>query len=218
VSGSPQRQSLDFIVVPPLARVSRSSKEICVASARILTCPRLRGYLRANVAPGRKTTDLPGTNGPSQSKEGNASQDWIGTADGDAPVTPAALRIDIVILACAVSAGIHGAVVEDHFREGTGAGIGFVAATVLLSAVALTLTRKPSQVVFVTAAATLIGLIASYGLAVTIGVPFLHPDVEAVDGLALFTKAVEGVGAVAAASLVRRPSFIPLTQPKGTLT
>jgi hypothetical protein len=132
---------------------------------------------------------LRGTNGPSQSKEGNASQDWIGTADGDAPVTPAALRIDIVILACAVSAGIHGALVEDHFR-----------------------------VVFVTAAATLIGLIASYGLAVTIGVPFLHPDVEAVDGLALFTKAVEGVGAVAAASLVRRPSFIPLTQPKGTLT
>ena len=63
-----------------------------------------------------------------------------------------------------------------------------------------------------------IGLIASYGLAITTGVPVLHPVVEAVDGLALFTKAVEGIGAVAAASLVRRPSFTLLTQPKGTLT
>ena len=134
------------------------------------------------------------------------------TVKGAGPMTPAALRIDIVILACAVSAGVHGALVEDHFKEGTGAGIGFVAATALLSAVAFMLTRKPSPVAFVAAAATLIGLIASYGLAITTGVPFLHPDVEAVDGLALFTKAVEAIGAIAAASLVRRPSFSPLNQ------
>ena len=133
-------------------------------------------------------------------------------------MTSAAGRINIVILACAISAGIHGALVEEHFREGTGAGIGFVAATALLVAVALTLTRKPSQAAFVAAAAISIGLIASYGLAITTGVPLLHPDVEAVDGLALFTKVVEGIGAVAAATLVRRPSFSPLTQPKGTVT
>ena len=151
-------------------------------------------------------------------KGGRCLISWIRTADGDGAMTFAELRIDIVILACAVSAGIHGALVEDHFREGTGAGIGFVIATVLLAAVALALTRKPSQVAFVATAAIFIGLIASYGLAISTGVPVLHPDVEAVDGLALFTKAVEGVGAVAAASLVRRPSFTPLTQPKGTLT
>jgi CHASE2 domain-containing sensor protein len=133
-------------------------------------------------------------------------------------MAPAAVRIDVVILACAVSAGIHGALAEDHFREGAGAGVGFVVATVLLAAVALTLTRTPSQFAFVAAGVTSIGLIASYGLAITTGVPVLHPDVETVDGLALFTKAVEGIGAVAAASLVRRPSFIPVTQPRGTLT
>ena len=133
-------------------------------------------------------------------------------------MTFAELRIDVVILACAVSAGIHGALVEDHFREGTGAGIGFVVATVLLAAVALTLTRKPPQLAFVAAAVILIGLIASYGLAISTGVPVLHPDVEAVDGLALFTKAVEVIGAVAAASLVRRRSLTPITQPKGPLT
>jgi hypothetical protein len=60
-------------------------------------------------------------------------------------------------------------------------------------------------------------LIASYALVVRTGVPVLHPDVEAVDGLALFTKAIEGVGLVTGARLVRRPSIVGV-QPKGTLT
>jgi hypothetical protein len=126
------------------------------------------------------------------------------------------VRINIVILTCAVSAGIHGALVEDHFREGAGAGIGFAVATVLLAAVALMLTRRPSQFALFAAAAILTGLIAAYGFAITTGVPVLHPEVETVDGLALFTKAVEGLGAVAAMSLVRPKSFVSLTQPKGT--
>lgn len=129
---------------------------------------------------------------------------------------PHDLRINIVILTCAVSAGIHGALVEDHFREGIGAGVGFVVATVLLAAVVLALTRRPSQPAIFAAAAISLGLIASYVLAITTGVPVLHPEVEAVDGLALFTKVVEGVGAVAAMSLMRRKSFAPLLQPKGT--
>ena len=90
-------------------------------------------------------------------------------------MTSAELRIDIVILACAVSAGIHGALVEDHFREGIGAGLGFVGATVLLAAASLALTRKPSQVVLVATAALFIGLIAGYGFAISTGVPVLHP-------------------------------------------
>jgi hypothetical protein len=39
-----------------------------------------------------------------------------------------------------------------------------------------------------------------------------------VDELALFTKAIEIAGLVAAASLVRRPSLASLPQPRGTLT
>ncbi len=38
----------------------------------------------------------------------------------------------------------------------------------------------------------------------TTGLPLLHPDPEAIDGLALFTKAVELVGLVAAMHLLRR--------------
>jgi hypothetical protein len=133
-------------------------------------------------------------------------------------MTFAELRVDIVILVCAISAGVHGALVKDHFQEGTGAGVGFVVATVLLAAVAIILTHHRSQRVVVGAAVILAGLIVSYMLVITTGVPVLHPDVEAVNGLALFSKTIEVLGLLAASSLIRRPSFSTLTQPKGTLT
>jgi hypothetical protein len=122
-------------------------------------------------------------------------------------VTLADLRIDVLILVCAVSAGIHGALVPEHFEEGTGAGLGFVAATVLLAVLAVALTRAPTQFTQLATAAVLAGLVASYAIVITTGLPVLHPDVEAVDGLALFTKAIEGLGLALAA--------VPLAQPKG---
>jgi hypothetical protein len=129
------------------------------------------------------------------------------------------LRTDLVILTCAISAGIHGALVPDHFTEGTGAGLGFVAATLLLAVLAVVLTRKPTPLALVSTAAVFVGLIASYVLVITTGLPVLHPEQEPVDALALFTKAVEAIGLVLAASLLRRPSLaITVTQPKGTLT
>jgi hypothetical protein len=132
-------------------------------------------------------------------------------------VTFAGLRTDVVILTCAISAGIHGALVADHFEEGTGAGLGFAAATVLLALLAVVLTRRPTQPALLAAAAVLAGLITSYALAITTGFPVLHPEPEAVDALALFTKGIETLGLVLAASLLRRPSLaFTLTQPKGT--
>jgi hypothetical protein len=123
---------------------------------------------------------------------------------------------DIVILACAISAGIHGALVPVHFDEGTGAGLGFVAATVLLTAVAAALTLRPaSPLALACAVAVLLGLLASYLLAVTSGLPILHPDPEPVDGLALATKTVEAVGLLAAATLLGRPWVaITLSRPE----
>jgi hypothetical protein len=133
-------------------------------------------------------------------------------------MTITGLRTDIIIVTCAVSAGIHAALAPDHFKEGTGAGVGFVVATVLLALLAVVLTQNSSQVALVATAAVFAGLIVSYALVITTGVPLLHPDVEAVDGLALFTKAVEAIGLVTAASLVRRPSLLTLQQLKGTST
>jgi len=134
-------------------------------------------------------------------------------------VRPVALRTDLVILTCAISAGIHAALVPDHFHEGTGAGLCFAVATVLLAFLAVVLTRKRTQLALAATTAVFAGLIGSYALVLTTGFPVLHPEPEAVDGLALFTKAIEAIGFVLAASLLRRQSLaITLTQPKGTLT
>jgi hypothetical protein len=129
------------------------------------------------------------------------------------------LRRDIVILACAISAGIHGALVPDHFAEGTGAGLGFAAATVLLATLVVALTlRSASALALAGAAAVLAGLLASYLFAVTTGLPVLHPQPEPVDGLALATKAIETVGLLAATILLWLPSVaVTLPPPKGNL-
>jgi hypothetical protein len=126
------------------------------------------------------------------------------------------LARDLLIVACAVSAGIHAALVPEHLEEGRPAGVAFAVSAALLAAAAVGLTRRMSPALLGATAALLVGLILSYLLAVTTGVPVLHPAVEPVDGLALFTKAVELVGVVAAVALLE-PAPILAGRPKGTL-
>lgn len=129
------------------------------------------------------------------------------------------LGSDHVILTCAISAGIHGALVPAHFEEGTGPGLGFAAATLALTGVVAWLSRRPaSRLALAAAAATLSGLLASYALAITTGVPVLHPHPEPVDGFALAAKTIEAVGLLAATSLLRRGVPITFPRPKGALT
>ena len=133
-------------------------------------------------------------------------------------MTPAELRSDVLVIACAISAGIHGALTPSHFDEGIGAGLGFAVATVGLTGIVVGLSRRPgSMLALAAAAATLAGLLASYGLSITTGVPVLHPHPEPVDSLALATKAIEVVGLLAATSLLRRRVAI-IHSPKGALT
>ena len=88
---------------------------------------------------------------------------------------------------------------------------------VLLGALAVALTRSSRPLLFATAASVFVGLIASYALAITTGVPFLHPHPEPVEGLAVFTKTVELVGLLAAVALL--PRHHPATiQTKGITT
>jgi hypothetical protein len=126
------------------------------------------------------------------------------------------LARDLLIVACAVSAGIHAALVPKHLEEGRPAGVAFAISAALLAAAAVGLTRHLSPAQLGATAALLVGLILSYLLAVTTGVPVLHPTVEPVEGLALFTKAVELVGVVAAVALLE-PAPILAGRPKGTL-
>ena len=110
-----------------------------------------------------------------------------------------------MIVACAISAGIHAALTPEHFRESTGAGVGFLCAAVILAAVALALTRRPGSALLVgVAAATFAGLLGTYALAATTGLPLLHPDPEPVTGLALVTKAFEAGGLIMATAVVVR--------------
>ena len=132
----------------------------------------------------------------------------------------AELKGDVVILACAISAGIHGALVPGHFDEGTGAGLGFVAATVALAGLVVWLTWRPANPSALAAAAVTSSPDCSQAtrLPSTTGLPVLHPDPEPVDGLALATKAIEAAGLLAATSLLWRHVAATLPQPKGTLT
>ena len=130
------------------------------------------------------------------------------------------LRRDVVILSCAVSAGIHGALAPAHFAEGAGAGLGFVASTILLAGLAAFLTVRPaSSLPLAGAAIAFTGLLAAYALATTTGLPVLHPRPEPVDGLALATKAFEVVGLATALNLLwQRPATFLTPQPKGQRT
>ena len=128
---------------------------------------------------------------------------------------------DVLVVACAVSAGIHAALVDDHFAERTGPGLGFAVAAVLLVAIVVGLTNRTTGTLALAAAGVVLaGLVASYVLATTTGLPLLHPDPEPVDGLALATKAIETVGLLGALHLVwrDRPSVALVRRPKGRTT
>jgi hypothetical protein len=120
---------------------------------------------------------------------------------------------DALVVACAVSAGVHAALTPEHLREEPAAGVGFLLSTVLLAALLVALTLRPaSRAAVVAAGAVLAGLLVAYAFAVTTGVPVLHPDTEPADGLGLATKAVELVGLLAAVRLA------PPARPAGRLT
>lgn len=119
-------------------------------------------------------------------------------------ISAAAFEGDVLIVTCAISAGIHAALTPEHFAEGTGAGAGFLVATVLLGGLAVALTRRPSAMALAGAIVVLSGLLASYAFATTTGLPLLQSGAEPVDNLALATKATEAVGLLAAAHLLWR--------------
>ena len=136
-------------------------------------------------------------------------------------MAPAGLERDLLILACAISAGVHGALTPTHWNEGTAAGAGFLAATLLLAGLATVLTWQAHRTALLLTGLTLAGLVGSYVLAVTSGLPVLHPQPEPADGLGLATKLVEAAGLALALDLLRRGrsalSAAPL-RPKGTTT
>ena len=93
---------------------------------------------------------------------------------------------DVLILACAVSAGVHAALAPEHAT--------FVPAALALGVLAVGLARSPAPL-FVD------GAIVAYAFAATTGIPLVHPESEPVTGLAVATKAIEALGVLAAFQL-----------------
>jgi hypothetical protein len=136
-------------------------------------------------------------------------------------ITRAVVERDLAIVACATSAGIHAALVPGHFAEATGAGLGFLGSAIVLAGLVVALTLRPSPPVLAGTIVVLAGLIGSYALAITSGLPLLHPEPEPAGGLAVTTKVVEAAGLLAAMHLLSRDRSafaLTLPRPKGTLT
>ena len=119
-------------------------------------------------------------------------------------IAAGAVERDVVVVSCAVSAGIHAALAPEHLADGQAAGLGFLGSGAILAAVAVAVTYRPSSAAFAATAALLAGLVVSYGLAVTSGLALVHPEPEPIGALAVATKAIEIAGLLAACRLLLR--------------
>jgi hypothetical protein len=114
------------------------------------------------------------------------------------------MKRNLLLVAVAISAGVHAGLAPSHLREEPLLGIGFVAATLLLAVTAVGLARRSdSRRPTVAGAAVLAALIAGYAATRTVGLPGLER--ESWDSLGLATNAVEILGVAAAIHLIRNP-------------
>jgi hypothetical protein len=104
-------------------------------------------------------------------------------------------RRDGLIVCCAISAGVHAALVPEHLRESAVTGAGFIVATAALAVVIVGLTARPeSRAVTSFGVIVLLALLMSYGVAASSGIPVLHPEVDPVDRVAALSKGAELLG------------------------
>jgi ABC-type Fe3+-siderophore transport system permease subunit len=108
----------------------------------------------------------------------------------------------VVALVAASSAGVHAALVPDHFHEGNLIGAAFVLSALLLAAVAaLVALSRPSRLTWASAAVVLAGVAVGYVLSRSTGIPVLLADREQLDPLGLITTGAETIAALAATVL-----------------
>ena len=109
---------------------------------------------------------------------------------------------ELVLAACAISAGAHAALVPSHMDHDPRLGLAFVVAVGVLLTVGAAVVLSPDTARAAQAAALVFAaLIASYAAATTVGLPLVSVEPEPVDGVALVTKLVESVGLVFALKL-----------------
>jgi hypothetical protein len=120
------------------------------------------------------------------------------------PIVSTTLSRNVVLVACAASAGVHGGLVPSHLVESLWLGTAFAASVGLLLALIVSLWRAgdPRRSA-APAAAALAALVLAYSLSRTVGLPPLEEDVEPVDAIGLLTQGVQAAGLIAALHLCR---------------
>jgi hypothetical protein len=107
-----------------------------------------------------------------------------------------------VVLAAAVSAGIHAGLVPEHLGEMPLLGVSFIVAVLALLAIAAAVASRPeAQLPASLAALFFAGLILAYVASRTTGLPVLEPEPEPVEAIGIVTVAVQLVGLLAALCL-----------------
>lgn len=126
-----------------------------------------------------------------------------------------------VAACCAASAGVHAALVPEHFDENALLGGGFAVAAVLLFASTLAFSGEgaTSPLAAPATALLLVALIVVYALSRTVGLSLIGAEVEAVDGIGVATQVVQTVALAAAIALTNPASALTaLARGKATRT
>ena len=117
---------------------------------------------------------------------------------------PVALTAILVVLAAAVSAGIHAGFVPEHLGEMPLLGVSFILAVLVLLAIGAAVAVRPEAQLPASLAAFLFaGLILAYVASRTNGLPVLEPAPERVDAIGIVTVTVQLIGVFAALWLTR---------------
>jgi hypothetical protein len=115
--------------------------------------------------------------------------------------------VEGLLIACALSAGVHIALAPEHLSESALLGLSFIAAAVLLLALGLGVYLHPQSGLLALAIALLSSaLIAAYAASRTVGLPVLHPAPEALDAIGVITKAVEAIALALSVRLLLEPA------------
>jgi hypothetical protein len=114
-----------------------------------------------------------------------------------------AIRIDLLVVAGAVSAGVHAGLAPEHLHEWAPLGASFVAAAVAAAAGVAALVLRPASFWPPRLlGALLAGLVVAYAATRLAALPPLDPDREPLDLLGVCTSAFEAAGVVAAIRLL----------------
>jgi hypothetical protein len=115
----------------------------------------------------------------------------------------AGATIDVLVVAGAISAGVHAGLAPEHLHEWLPLGASFVAAAAAAALGVAALVLRPASVWPPRAlAALLAGLVVAYAATRLAALPPLDPDREPLDALGVCTSALEAAGVVAAFRLV----------------